>query len=117
MFNLQNCDYTRRLVVVIFDGMVGSFIFHIRAVDFQYFSRGDFRTRDARRSLFDSPVYRTTRRVLFQTPRCAENRDNLIFEKVQGSSIGHTFEVNGAYEMDTEAESRGLVRVHVRVGG
>lgn len=55
--------------------------------------------------------------VLFQTPRCAENRDNLIFEKVQGSSIGRAFEVNGAYEMDTEAESRGLVRVHVRVGG
>lgn len=72
--------------------------------------------RDARRSLFDSPVYRV-RRVLFQTPRCAENRDNLIFEKVQGSSIGRAFEVNGAYEMDTEAESRGLVRVHVRVGG
>jgi len=38
----------------------------------------------------------------------------LIFEEVQRSSIV-VFEVNGAYEMDTKAASRGPVRVHVRV--
>lgn len=48
MFNLQNCDYTRYLIVMIFDSMDGIFIFDIRAVDFQYFST-DFRMRDARR--------------------------------------------------------------------
>jgi len=65
-----------------------------------------------RHSLY-STLYRVTRQVLFQTPRCAANRDNLIFEEVQGGSIGCVFEVNGAYEMDTEGESKGAL--HARV--
>lgn len=117
MFNLQ---------IRLYGGVLSSFsIFAYGWYGWNFYfrySRGRFPVflggfPRARRSLFNSPVYRATRRVLFQTPRCAENRDNLIFEKVQGSSIGRAFEVNGAYEMDTEAESRGLVRVHVRVGG
>lgn len=52
-------------------------------------------------------------------------RDNLIFEEIQGGSIGRVFEVNGAYEMDIEAEFKGLcthvcsririIRTHTRV--
>lgn len=78
------------------------------------------KSRSPRRKMFPvwffDYIYRAWHDVLFQTLRCAENRDNLIFEEVQGSSIiGRTFGINGAYEMDTEAEYGGFARVCVCV--